>query len=766
MAESIELRLPSAASRRLAIPSRATLARWLPWTSLAAVVSTSLFLNTWRLDDNGYGNTYYAAATRSMTQSWSNFFFGAFDPGGFITVDKPPVFLWFAAASARIFGYSSWSVLLPAALAGTASVALLWLIVRRYFGVPAATVAALTLALSPISVAVDRINLPEPFLILFLIGAAGAVLRSIDSPKWWLWVALAGALVGVAFNTKMLVAWIPGPAFALAIVAATPLLHRWSGVRNAALRLAVLAGATLLVSASWMLVVDAWPESSRPYVGGSDDDSVQDLVVDYNGIGRIDGEGNGPGGGGPRPANNGGAQPPQGIAPGGANAPQQGGNNNPPQGITPGGGNVPQGTAPGAGATITGRGGIIAGQPGLWRMFDDANGGQVAWLIPFALLGSILCAVRWRNDPLRRAATVLFAGWVLLFGLVFSYAEGIYHSYYTAALVPGIAALVGMTVVAASDLLRQNRLWLLALLPIVAITGWVQLDQSETWSGQVGSIRVIALVVLGAGTVAAVAWAFLRARIATPSPALALLAGGLLLIPGSWATYEATNPSMNFTLPQAGPREGAAGRSFGSQPFDNGTASLAKWLDANSAEDATWDLATTSAMQASTLIAQYDLSVMAIGGFSGSDPTITADQFAGYVESGEVRYVLTQGGAPGGAGNRVPGNAQPGGNGGPAPGQQGGFPGQPGTRGTGQQPPAGRGVQPVPGAGGVIPGQPGVAPTGAFAPTGGMNNAGANAVMNAVRSACTPVAGSDAPLQYAGSLYDCAGRAEQLRAVS
>ena len=153
-----------------------------------------------------------------MTDSWHNFFFGALDPGGFITVDKPPVFLWVDAISARIFGYSSLSLLMPSAIAGAASVALLWLIMKRYFGVAAATISGLVLALTPISVAVDRLNLPEPFLLLTLIAAVGCILRSLEMKRWLWWLIGAGLLIGVAFNTKMLVGWIPGPAMILAIV--------------------------------------------------------------------------------------------------------------------------------------------------------------------------------------------------------------------------------------------------------------------------------------------------------------------------------------------------------------------------------------------------------------------------------------------------------------------------------------------------------------------------------------------------------------------
>ncbi len=413
--------------------------RWLPYSLLAGVTVLALALNTWGLSEAGYGNTYYAAAVRSMTVSWKNFFFGAFDPGGFITVDKPPAFLWVGALSARVFGFSSWSILLPSAFAGAASVALLWVIVRKWFGLTAATIAGLVLALSPISVAVNRLNLPEPFMILLLVGAAGCVMQSLQAGRWWAWTAAAGALVGVAFNTKMGAAWIPGPAFALAIVVGTPVLSR-ANIKQTAMRLALLALATLIVSGSWVAIVDAWPATDRPYVGGSTDNTELNLIFGYNGFGRVDGDSQGGGGG--------------------ARTNQRFGPNN--------------GGGPGGAASL-GAGGVIAGLPGVFRMFDAANGGQIGWLLPFALGGALLALWYWRDNPTKQAFAVIFGGSVLMYGGVFSFAEGIYHSYYTSAMAPGVAALVGVGAVAAANLVRREPRWLIAVGALVAVTVYAQL---------------------------------------------------------------------------------------------------------------------------------------------------------------------------------------------------------------------------------------------------------------------------------------------------
>src|SRR5256714_11317891 len=284
---------------------------WRDLLPLVGIVALALLMYSWGLSRAGYGNTYYAAAVRSMTVSWKNFFFGAFDPGGFITVDKPPVALWVGALSARVFGYSTWSILLPSAAAGAGAVAVLWYSMRRYFGVVAATVAGLVLALTPISVAVNRLNLPEPFMLLALIGAAAMVLRSgsrgpggfggswttegrpdppMTTRRWWAWLIGAGALVGVAFNTKMLAAWIPGPALALGavLVVKGALRTTW---RTRLARLAVLGAVTLAASLWWGLAVDLIPPPSRPSLGGSTNNSELNLAVGYNGFGRVDGQG-------------------------------------------------------------------------------------------------------------------------------------------------------------------------------------------------------------------------------------------------------------------------------------------------------------------------------------------------------------------------------------------------------------------------------------------------------------------------------------------
>ena len=334
--------------------------------------------------------------------------------------------------------------------------------------------------------------------------------------------------------------------------------------------------STFAFSASWMLVVDHWPPSDRPYIGGSSDNTVQDLVLGYNGFGRVEGEAQGFRGGGPAPNPRPGPNQPQGQG----NAPRVLGGNPPTTAaaVTPGveGFNRPaQVGPPGAG----GPGGIIAGAPGLWRMFDAANGGQIAWFLPFALLSSVVSLWWWRKDLLRRALIVLFVGWVILFAGVFSYAQGIYHSYYTSAMAPGVVALVGVGTVGMSRAIGSNRLWVLAAAIVIGATIWVQLTVTGRSPGFYDWVRPLMVWTAVAGVVAAAALALRRWPV---TPALMMSVVALVALPAAWAMNEVESMSLNTTLPQAGPLGGAAGRSFGSEASDDGTASRS-WPSAGSA---------------------------------------------------------------------------------------------------------------------------------------------------------------------------------------
>jgi 4-amino-4-deoxy-L-arabinose transferase-like glycosyltransferase len=360
-------------------------------------------------------------------------------------------------------------------------------------------------------------------------------------------------------------------------------------------------------------------------------------------------------------------------------------------------------------------------------MFDASNGGQIGWLLPLAVGGGLLALWNWRRDPARRAFAVLFLGWIGIYGGVFSYAHGIFHSYYTSAMAPGVAALVGIGSVAAANAIRQDKRWLVAVLAIVGVTVWTQLQIEGRTPDFYGWVRPLTLITALAG-MAGVSILVLRGRPVASrmvTAGIALTVAGLLLLPAAWSVSASVNPSLNATLPQAGPQTGTSGQTFGSASFNDGTADLAAWLKAQSDGGTTWQLVVPSSQNGSRLIAQYGLSVMSLGGFLGRDNTISVSGFADLVASGEVRYVLTSQGGPGGGGGGATGRIVPNG----------------GADGRGNF------------------GGPGVGADGGSAGT----TTASNAVVAAVQTACTAVTEPTLPTAYQGSLYDCAGAAAALR---
>jgi 4-amino-4-deoxy-L-arabinose transferase-like glycosyltransferase len=477
----------------------------LEGVGLAAVLLCAAGLRLWNIDQNGYGNSYYAAAVRSMLANGTNFVFGSFDPAGFLTIDKPPGAVWIQAASVALFGYSGRSLLIPQALMGVASVVLTYLLVRRVAGTGAGLLAGLIVAVTPVSVAVDRDNLPDTALVLVLLLAAWAMSRAVETGGLRSLLA-AVALVGIAFNVKMLAAFVVLPTFYLLYLVGAP--GRW---RTRLGHLTIATGMLAAVSLAWVAVVELTPKDRRPYIGGSKNNSALELAVGYNGLGRVfGGLGNfGPRGGPPR-----GGPPPWGAGPArdgeGRNGPGRGADrqpddpearrqpegDGPPPGFPPG---PPPGASdafppfppdgppdgpgpdlppddprspgfvgpppspgpggppgfPGPGGPPPGRGpggppgpGGFGGTPGPLRFAGGRLAGQIAWLFPLALVG-VLAAGRFRwgapRDP-AAVAVFLWAGWLLTHLVVFSGAQGIFHEYYATVMAPAVAALAGIAV--------------------------------------------------------------------------------------------------------------------------------------------------------------------------------------------------------------------------------------------------------------------------------------------------------------------------------
>jgi 4-amino-4-deoxy-L-arabinose transferase-like glycosyltransferase len=622
------LERPAAGPAEPAVPARSRPRRWERPALLALIVATAV-LYLWGLGRSGWANSFYSAAAQAGSASWKAFFYGSSDAASSITVDKTPASLWVMALSVRIFGLSSWSILVPQALMGVGSVALLYATVKRWSGPVAGLIAGAVLALTPVAVLMFRFNNPDALLVLVLVAAAYATVRATERASAR-WLMVAGALVGAGFLTKMLQALLVVPALAAVYLVAAPTTVR----RRIGHLLA--AGLALLVSAGWWVAIVALvPASARPYIGGSQHNSILELILGYNGLGRLTGNETGSVGGG------------------------------------------------GVGGTG------MWGQTGLGRLFDSEIGGQVAWLLPAALIllaaGLVVTGRRPRTDR-TRAALLLWGGWLLVTGLTFSFMAGIFHAYYTVALAPAIGALVG---IGATVLWRRREgpAVLAVTLAVTAAWSYVLLQRSSDF------LPWLAPVVLAGGL--AVALGLLLAG-SLPRRIAAVLAGAGLFValagPTAYAVDTAATPHTG-SIPSAGPAVvgalGGPGGGFrGGQPPQGGvaggpggfgggpgggatgggagggpgggllngstaSADMIALLQAD-ADSYTWVAATVGSNNASGYQLATGDPVMAIGGFNGTDPSPTLAEFQQYVAEGKIHYFITGGT---GGGTRTGGSA-------------------------------------------------------------------------------------------------------------
>src|SRR6266496_5174774 len=616
--------------------------RFLAWHRLAlgGITLISVFMNFFQLGKNGFGS-YYPPAVRSMMDNWHNFFFASYDPGGFVTIDKPPVGFWLQVASAKIFGFTPFSIFLPQALAGVLSVLLLYHLVRRHFGVVAGLLAALALAISPISVVTNRNNTIDSMLVLVMLLGAWAVLRAAESGKLR-WLLLCAVFAGLGFNIKMLEAYLVVPAYGLLYLLAAP--------RRLRVRIAHLALAALLlltISLSWAVVVDLTPAASRPYVGSSQNNSEVGLALGYNGIQRLLGQfgfarSNAGNSTSNTSGNTTGPFPPAGTG----------------SGTFPG--DFPR---PGAGTIGGGIGGsstgmFNTGNPGLLRLFNEPLGGQIVWLLPMALLG--ILALAWQRRPRFREdrqqqSLILWGTWLLTMAVFFSVAT-FFHQYYLSTFAPAICALFGIGVVVMWQDYRSLdksgsygwRGWLLPLALLLTALEQIHIIISNpTWG-----MWLIPLIAIPCAIAAVILFAArlvprfrLHARVLASGLGVALLA--LMLTSAVWSTIPVL-ADETASLPVAG----ASGQStFGARGMSSIETALISYLQAHKG-NAKYLVAVASSNEADSIILETNQPVMALGGFSGSDPILTTSQLAALVKSGTVRYFLLNssgGGGPGGS---------------------------------------------------------------------------------------------------------------------
>ncbi len=647
--------MPSVDSRSVAEHQNTGLSRLWQRLALGIVLLISVFMNFYQLGQNGFANLYYASAIRSMLDSWHNFFFVSFDPGGFVSIDKPPLGFWLQAASAKIFGFTPFSVFLPQALAGVLSVILLYYLVRRHFGVVAGLLAALALAISPISVLTNRNNTIDSTLVLVMLLGAWAVLRAAESGKLR-WLLLCAVFVGLGFNIKMLEAYLVVPAYGLLYLLATP---RRIWVRIGHLALAALL--MLTISLSWAVAVDLTPAANRPYVGSSQNNSEISLALGYNGIQRLLGQfGFGGSNAGINTSGNTNRQfqspsTIRGTSTGNFPQPGSGGTGQPPRGFGSGGpGQTSQGVGGGNGGGGGSSGMFNTGNPGLLRLFNEPLGGQIVWLLPIALLGML--ALAWQRRPRPREdrqqqSLILWGTWLLTMAVFFSVAS-FFHQYYLSTFAPAICALFGIGVVVMWQDYRRSgwRGWLLPLALILTALEQIHIIISNPSWG----MWLIPLIAIPCAIAAAILFAArlmprlrLHARVLAPVLGIALLV--LMLTSAVWSTIPVLAGEA-ASLPVAG----ASGQSaFGSRGMSNVDTGLISYLQAHKG-NAKYLVTVASSNEADSIILETNQPVMALGGFSGSDPILTTIQLAALVKSGTVRYFLLNGSGGGGPG----GNSQ------------------------------------------------------------------------------------------------------------
>jgi 4-amino-4-deoxy-L-arabinose transferase-like glycosyltransferase len=572
----------------------------IPAPELGALLVLAGVLYLWALDRNGWANEYYTAAVRSMSTSWHAFLYGSFDASGVMTVDKPPLALWVQALSARLFGLHSWSILVPQALMGVATVALVYDLTRRRFGRAAGFVAGLALVLTPIAVAISRHNNPDALLVLCCTAAVWCVVRAFEDGRTR-WLVLAGVAVGLGFEAKMAAALLVVPAIAAAWLWVAP------RGRGAAVRQLLAGGAAMtVVGLAWPALMWLTPASDRPWISGTSDNSIWSLIFGYNGLGRLFGQSGGPGGG-------------------------TGG---------PGGG--------------FGGNGLFGGEPGPLRLLNQALGGQAGWLLGVALVGGValLAATRLRRADARTGWLILVGGAFATIAVAFSRAEGIFHPYYVSQLAPFIAALVGATAAVVVRGGRTARLAGPAAVVAGVITEIAILRDNPTslawWPGLLAAGGVLAAVGL-----ALVLAPRMRAYVAAAAIAL------LLLAPGAWAV-QTLGHATNGTFPAGGPATTAlAGRpggggGMGGPPqggtggpgggmFGGDTSTLSEAI-AYAQANGGGTIGVSSQTGAAASIIASGANVVGLGGFSGRESQVTIDWLADAVESGQIRYVLTSGG--------------------------------------------------------------------------------------------------------------------------
>ena len=569
---------------------------WLEKIALPILLIATGALYMFGAMHNGIANSYYAAAVQAASQSWTAWLFGGLDAANYVSIDKPPLATIIMGLSARLLGFSSFSMLLPSALAGVGSVWLLYSAVKRQFGFTSAIISAVTLMLTPVAALMFGFNNPDAILTFMLTASGYAFLRSLEGRRPLLWLGLAGLFTGLAFNTKMLQGLMVLPAMVIVylIFAKPPIVTRFLHL--------MFAGVITTVSTLWWSVL-VWliPYGNRPWVGSTNDNSIWSLIFGYNGFGRLLG---GHGGG-------------------------------------MDGGHGPGGTG-------------FGGQTGLFRIFNNDFGPNIAWLLVLALAGGGLLLWILRKTPRTnrgRAAVIFWTLWLIIHIVIFSMASGVIHPYYVVVMAPAVAALVGIGVpfLWGAYVRRKSYAWVLPMaIGVTTMTTMIILGYAGTMTWLMWTVGVLGVI----GMIGLLVNLYVPKRWLQNSAIITSVAA-CMIAPVVY-TLSTVNVTHTGSIPTAGPSSTAMQGSNNEKSQADST--LVQYLLQNQ-NGATWLVAVDSANESAAIQLTSGQPVMAIGGFNGSDTPLTLEQFKQLVADGKLKYYAASsrghGGGPNGGNSEI-----------------------------------------------------------------------------------------------------------------
>lgn len=628
---------------------------WLP-----LILMLSAILNLSNLGIEGYANTYYAAGVKSMLMNFKNFFFVASDPSGFVTIDKPPIGFWIQTISAKIFGFSGWSIILPQAIAGVISVWLIYHLVKRSFGSLPALISALCLAVTPIFVAASRNNTIDNLLVLALLLACWAILIAAEKGSLK-YLIISLAIVGIGFNIKMAEAYLVAPALYITYLLSSSITLK-KKIKHLALGTIVL----ILVSLSWAIIVDLVPAANRPFIGSSTNNSVMELIIGHNGFDRI--------GLGVRSKNS------NEINLRNQSQVQRQTTDNflreKTQGKFQEAANLQNRNS--QFTNNAGFGGMgNSSKAGITRLFANNNiSDQISWLLPFAIFGFLAAKLKEKSsgsiDDKRRLSLIMWFMWLLSECIYFSFTKGSFHTYYLTTMAPSISALAGIGLMTMWEFYKENH-WKSWLLPSAFIVNAaIEILILSYNYGRSSGYKTITFATAILSVISAIALVVINIVKCRNNPsksenmkkpsnhhafskALAIAAFiGIIIAPTVWS-FTPMFYKMNGSSPSAG-LELASNRQTQDSSIGS-NSKLIKFLESNRTNEKYLVAVPSAQTYASDLILETGEPVMTIGGFSGSDKIITLAQFKLLVASGKIRYAIVNGSAGSNAANMMKNNS-------------------------------------------------------------------------------------------------------------